>query len=118
MAKHKDLADECLRAAARPAAMVLRRHMRELPILQSVVVLAPEATVRSLWRWGRRRPAARCASTSAVTQHDTPCTIRYEPPKLWTTNSMTPTEVRTSSAVISHIHTSRPCARVVWMWSA
>ena len=31
MAKHKYLADERLREEARPAAMVLRQHMRELP---------------------------------------------------------------------------------------
>ena len=59
MAKHTYLPDERLREEVRPAAMVLRQHMRELTTLQSVVALPPEATVRSLWRWGRRGPAVR-----------------------------------------------------------
>jgi len=41
MAKHKYLADERLREEVRPAAMVLRQHMRELTTLQSVIALAP-----------------------------------------------------------------------------
>jgi len=46
MAEEEQIADERLRDEARPAAVVLRRHIRDLPTLQPVVALDLQATVR------------------------------------------------------------------------
>ncbi len=46
IAEEQQIADERLRDEARPEAVVLRRHIRELPTLQSAVVLAPQVTVQ------------------------------------------------------------------------
>jgi len=46
IAEEQEIADERLREATRPEAVVLRRHLRELPTLQPVVAIEPQATVR------------------------------------------------------------------------
>ena len=46
MAEEEQIADERLHDEARPAAVVLRRHIRDLPTLQPVVTLDLQATVR------------------------------------------------------------------------
>jgi CBS domain-containing protein len=46
IAEEQEIADERLREATRPEAVVLRRHIRELPTLQPAVALEQQATVR------------------------------------------------------------------------
>jgi CBS domain-containing protein len=44
--EEQQIADERLRAAARPATVILRQHIRALSTLQPAVTLEPQATVR------------------------------------------------------------------------
>jgi len=48
IAEEQQIADERLRDAARPEAMILRRHIRDLPTLAPVVTLEQQATVRDV----------------------------------------------------------------------
>jgi len=46
IAEEQQIAEERLRAETRPEVAVLRRHIRDLPMLQPAVTLDEQATVR------------------------------------------------------------------------